>query len=326
MRLHIKSILFLLWVSITGFAAYANYIKDKSSPGIVTEFERISPKIFFNKTSYIALDGLPNNIISIRAIAVSEYHSQNDVNQTKTNVDLIIRCYDDKLKRNWSYRQSIMLNPDSTVAVFPSQFGQNIHSPITDTIIGKADNAIRSIIESRNFKFLRQLTNLQPAVNQQEDKYLFWLITFINPNKQTNYISYSRNPFTSQHREIIYAIDAMERVKDGKYAIKSGLLQPGDSVYVSIGISRSPLYNSVIKFIDLRNPDDNRHSVIATNDTLRIEAWLNPNDKRLANIAKEYGTKLSKRLAAMKERAKLDDEEAYEYRYWTDLMIIPAKQ
>ncbi len=240
MRLHIKSILFFLWVSITGFAAYSNNIKDKSSPGIVTEFERISPKIFFNKTSYIALEGIPNNIISIRAIATSEYQSQNDANQTKTNVDLIIRCYDDKLKRNWSYRQSIVLNPDSTVAVFPSLFGHNIRSPITDTIVGKAANAIRSIIESRNFKFLRQLTNLQPAVNQQEDKYLFWFINLINPNKQINSVSYSQNPFTSRQRKIINDMDDMEQVKEGKYAIRSRVLQPGDSVYVSIGVSRNP--------------------------------------------------------------------------------------
>ena len=135
-----------------------------------------------------------------------------------------------------------------------------------------------------------------------------------------------KNILSTKGRQVICSIDGMEQVKEGKYAIKSGLLQPGDSVYVSVGVNCSPLYHSVIKFIDLRNPDNNRHSVIASNDTLRIEAWLNPKDKRLVNLAKKYGRTLSKRLADMKERAERDNEDTYEYRYWTDLMIIPAKK
>lgn len=205
-------------------------------------------------------------------------------------------------------------------------YRKNINPGLYDFYLKIYNDSIHKWLNSRNNKFIRQISGCYyyPDLKWY---YCSWEICVWNPKYLPDTVKFvNNNLLSTTERRTIRSIDAMEQVKEGKYAIKSGLLQPGDSVYVSIGISRSPLYNSVIKFIDLRNPDDNRHSVIATNDTLRIEAWLNPRDKRLANLAKVYGRMISKRLAAMKERAKRDDEEAYEYRNWTDLMIIPAKQ
>lgn len=277
---------------------------------------------------------LPNEVMRISIFGTSVLNDTNAMDIKETQSTLVIwtsdftelsedtrklNCMDSLLRSKTIYTS----HPPTYVTPL---YLKNDKFELYDFYLRSYSDSIHKWFNSRKNKFIRQINEIyyKPDYNWY---YFSWRINIWNSAYLPDSVKFlKRDLLSTTGRRTVRSIGAMERVKGGKYAIKSGLLQPGDSVYVSIGISRSPRYSSVIKFIDLRDPDDNRHTVIESNDSVRVESWLNPKSRRLTTLAKKYGKIISKRLATMKERATRDGEEAYEFRYWTDLMIIPAKR
>lgn len=282
--------------------------------------------------NFIYGENLPNDIKLIRLIGDTNYNGSNAMDIKDTYFRIIIYAPDSTCEELQKVKyafdslklQTVCTNNPTTYMV--PHYRENINPDLLSFYAKAYSDSIRNWLNSRNNKFARQI--IGPAYKEYSESYYNpWIINIYNSSYLPDTVKFSnRDLLSTMGRRTVGSIDAMEQVKEGTYTIKSGLLQPGDSVYVSITIDSSPRYASVIKFIDLRNPDNNRHAVIESNDSVRVESWLSPKSRRLTTLAKKYGKIISKRLGTMKEKAKKNDTNRVQFKYWTDLMIIPAKR
>lgn len=290
-------------------------------------FERPKPNV-----NFIYGENLPNNIKRIKFIGDTNYNGSNVMDIKDSDFRMLIYAPDStceelqKVKYAFDSLKLQTVHTNNPTTYIIPHYRENINPDLLNFYAIAYSDSIRNWLNSRNNKFTRQI--IGPIYDKYSGSYYIpWMINIYNSTYLPDTVKFSnRDLLSTTGRRTVNSIDAMERIKEGTYTIKSGLLQPGDSVYVSITIDSSPRYTSVIKFIDLRNPDNNRHAVIMSNDSVRVESWLNPKNRRLATLAKKYGKIISKRLGTMREKAKKNDTRRFQFEYWTDLMIIPAKR
>ncbi len=326
----IKKVFITITLSMTVLSALSITFPEFYSQSIDIPLSSIS------KSNSIDIydENMPKEINYVVIFGFSVLNDTNVMNIRETRFSIILKAADTtKNAANKIYHNSTdsmkrikTVYSDNPPTYITPLYSKNINPELYDFYLNTYNDSIHKWLNGRNNKFIRQISGYfyAPDFNWF---YCPWTISIWNSAYLPDSVKFvNKNLLSTNGCRTVNSIDEMERIKEGTYTIKSGLLQPSDSVYVSIGVSRNPRYESVIKFIDLRNPDNNRHAIIESNDSVRVESWLSPKSRRLATLAKKYGKIISKRLGTMKEKAKKNDTNRFQFKYWTDLMIIPAKR